>query len=312
MKVLHVEKVISDKDMKDFQNTFVERNKIHTILDEDADVFTKDGRLLLRFRKKKIDNKLSDEFFDNTYDFTRKNTSKNRGSTSGSTTKNINENKPVMSSILGYFDKWAPNHKADFKRLNMKYPIEVRETMFSTQNPDKFKKIVPFIQRINTLYKQLIPENFKKQNKKAKQTEFKIPKTAFTTITTNVNFQTSIHTDKGDDAEGFGNLSVIEKGRYKGAETCLPQYGVGANVREGDILFMDVHEWHGNLPIEKIDEDAIRMSVVCYLRKNVWARTKGKPRSFKEKHLKTLKNIKNKAKKNKNKQTKKKGKKGKK
>lgn len=304
MKVIKVDKEIKDKDMKNLQNTFVKKNQIHTIIDEDADVFTKEGRLLLRFRKNKIDKKLSEDFYKNTYDFTRKNTSKNRGSSSGSTKKNINENKPVMSAIIGYFDKWAPNHKANFKRLNIKYPVEVRETMFSRQNPIKFKKIFPFIQKINNLYKHLIPENFKKQNKKAKQTEFKIPKTAFTTITTNVNFQTSIHTDKGDDVEGFGNLSVIEKGRYKGAETCLPQYGIGVNVREGDILFMDVHEWHGNLPIEKIDDDAIRMSVVCYLRKNVWLRTKGKSKSFKDKHLKTLKNIKNKAKKNKTKKNK--------
>ena len=33
----------------------------------------------------------------------------------------------------------------------------------------------------------------------------------YPTVTTNVNWQTSIHTDKGDDSEGFGNLVVLEE-----------------------------------------------------------------------------------------------------
>jgi L-rhamnose isomerase len=122
--------------------------------------------------------------------------------------------------------------------------------------------------------------SYKKQYDKAKQTYFRIDKTSFTTVTTNVNFQTTIHTDKGDDAEGFGNLVVIENGKYTGGETCFPQYGIGVNVRTGDVLFMDVHQWHGNLPVIKDDPDAKRLSIVCYLRHNVWKNTKGKPKSF--------------------------------
>lgn len=43
--------------------------------------------------------------------------------------------------------------------------------------------------------------------------------TAFTTITTNVNFKTRLHKDRDD--EGFGNLIVIEDGKYEGSETCF-------------------------------------------------------------------------------------------
>ena len=32
--------------------------------------------------------------------------------------------------------------------------------------------------------------------------------------------------------------------KYEGAYTGFPQYGVAANVRTGDFLAMDVHEWH--------------------------------------------------------------------
>ena len=86
------------------------------------------------------------------------------------------------------------------------------------------------------LYKKYVPGSYKKQYDKAKQTYFRVSKTSFTTITTNVNFQTTIHTDKGDDAEGFGNLVVIESGKYNGGETCFPQYGIGINVRTYNLL----------------------------------------------------------------------------
>jgi hypothetical protein len=106
-----------------------------------------------------------------------------------------------------------------------------------------------------------------------------------------VNFQTTVHTDKGDDEEGFGNLAVIEKGKYTGGETCFPQYGLGVDVRTGDIIYMDVHQPHGNLPINLESKDAERLSIVCYLRKKIWEQTKGKTKKFMVKHNQTLKNI---------------------
>ena len=71
----------------------------------------------------------------------------------------------------------------------------------------------------------------------------------------------------------------------------MPQYGVGVNVRTGDILFMDVHEWHGNLPMVKKDKDAIRLSVVCYLRTNVWKNSRNVTKAQMMKHNKTVRSI---------------------
>jgi hypothetical protein len=106
-----------------------------------------------------------------------------------------------------------------------------------------------------------------------------------------VNYQTATHTDKGDDEEGFGNLAVIERGKYEGGETCFPQYGIGVDVRQGDVLYMDVHHHHANLPVVLTEKDAIRLSVVCYLRKRVWLITKGKTYRFFTKHCKTMRKI---------------------
>ena len=34
-----------------------------------------------------------------------------------------------------------------------------------------------------------------------------------------------------------------------GGYTCFPQFGIGVDVRRGDFLAMDVHEWHMTTPI---------------------------------------------------------------
>jgi len=287
--VYTVDKNISDEKMSKLKNTYVTKSQIDFIIDHDADVYTKTGRLLLRFRKNKL---LKDEiqtFYDNVIKFALNKTS-NRGSTTGSEYKNIRKNPKIMTNIIGYFDKFSPKQKFLLKQQG-KTILDVRETRFVMDWPEKFTLLIPLIKSIDKMYKQYIPENYAKQKKKADQTYFKIADTAFTTITTNVNFQTTIHTDKGDDEDGFGNLVVIEKGRYNGGEICFPQYGIGVDIRNNDVLFMNVHEWHGNLPIKLIDKDAKRLSVVCYLRKNIWEKTKNKTKKFMIEHNKTIKNL---------------------
>lgn len=288
--VYHLKKIISDKDMESLQNTYVKPSQIKLVIDHDADVYTEDNKLLLKYRKNKLDKKKISEFYDAVIKFAKSETS-NRGSTSGSTNKHVGFNPRIMSNIFGYFDKFAPQQKVLLRNAGLKDFLEVRETRFNMDCPEQYKRTLPLIKEIDTYYEKLIPEKYKAQRKKANQTYFKIPNTSFTTITTNVNFQTTIHKDKGDDIDGFGNLVVIEKGNYKGAETCFPQYGVGVDLRCYDILFMDVHQWHGNLPMKKIDKDAIRLSVVCYLRYKIWKKTKGKSKKFMQDHNKTLRGL---------------------
>jgi hypothetical protein len=266
-------------------NTKITRSLIPDIINYNADVYTDTGKLLLRFRKKVLNNNNIDEFYKNTIDFA-KNTTNNRGSAIGSSKKNIKDNPKVQTNIIGYFDTFSPKQK--FMLKNHPGILTVRETRFNNKYPNKFKNAYPLIKEIDELYSKIVPDKYKEQRKKANQTFFKIKDTSFSTVTLNVNFQTTIHTDKGDDPDGFGNLVVIEHGEYSGGETCFPEYGIGVNVRTGDILFMDVHEPHGNLPIVKKTEDAQRLSVVCYLRLNIWKKTKGKTRKFMNQHLQKL------------------------
>lgn len=290
--ILYVRKDKSDEEMEKRKNKFILNSEIKNIITDDTDVYTEDNRLLLKFRKNKLKKINIEKFYENVIDFAKKSLSTNRGSASGSKKKNVSDNPKVMSNVIGYMDNFSPKQKFLLTQQKKKVKYNVRECRFNIDYPDKYKELLPLVQDINHYYKMLVPSYYSKQIKKANQTLFKIPKTSFTTITTNVNFQTSIHKDKGDDKDGFGNLSVIENGDYSGAETCFPQYGIGVDVRTGDVLFMDVHEWHGNLPMIKKNKDAIRLSIVCYLRYNVWKNTLKVNKSQMIKHNATVKNIK--------------------
>tara|TARA_Y100000389_G_C17450416_1_gene514393 strand:- start:1262 stop:2236 length:975 start_codon:yes stop_codon:yes gene_type:complete len=294
VKTYTVKKDMSDTEAdKKLMNKFVTASMINDIIIDDADVYAEEGnsrKLLLKFRKNTLSKKHTSAFYDNVIKFALTPTS-NRGSATGSKSKNVYDNPRIMTNIFGYFDRFSPTQKKNFRIAGYKLPLEVRECRFNRDFPELYNKTLPLIREINALYKLHTPVYFKRQNDKAKETAFKIPNTAFTTITTNVNFRTSIHKDKGDDAEGFGNLVVIENGKYSGAETCFPQYGIGVDVRTNDMLFMNVHEMHGNLPMKQIDKDARRLSVVCYLREKLWKRTRGKNEAFVKKHNKTVRDI---------------------
>jgi hypothetical protein len=289
--VYTVDKDYDDKVLAKKLHKLLKPGDVKTLIRDDADVYTADGKLLLRFRKNKLTKAHQEAFYDNVIKFA-KNVSSLRGSASGSKKKHLGATKKVMSNIFGYFDRWTPSQKMVFKRLGKKPAINVRECRFNMDYPEQYKKTIPLIEEIDSMYAKLTPDHYAKQIKKAKETFFKIANTSFTTITTNVNFQTGLHTDKGDDEDGFGNLAVIEHGgKYTGGETCFPQYGVGVDVRSGDVLFMDVHQPHANLPIQKKSEDATRLSIVCYLRKNIWLNSRNKTRKFFETHNRTMKNM---------------------
>lgn len=288
VKIVQVKKKFSDRHMaQEFRNTFIKKDQIDTIFKEDVDVYNEEtGNLLLKYRKNVLRRAELTDFYDATIHHAKHNQTSTRGKATGSDTNSEKFN----SSIFGYFDRWGAMNKQKMKWGGFKNLTEVRPSQFLLKSPEQYKRTLPLIESINDKYSELVTDKFDKQNAKALETPFTISDTAFTTVTTNVNLQTTIHKDHGDDNEGFGNLAVIERGKYKGGETCMPQYGIGVDVREGDILFMDVHQYHGNLPFN-LSPGAIRMSIVCYLRKSVWKRTGGWSEDMAKEHLETYKAI---------------------
>lgn len=193
-------------------------------------------------------------------------------------------NNQVASNPIGFYE--AGKNFAD---------LPCRLTHFTRTNYEKYQAGLPFIQRIDTLFKNLIPDAYERQRSRAdEKPHLKIPKTCFSTVTINRNFRTALHRDAGDFKGGFGNLTVIERGKYHGGYTVFPQFGVAINLRKNDFVAMDVHQWHANTHLYETDEDKAyneslpddfkdnpevgtaglykkytRISFVCYLREKI-------------------------------------------
>ena len=166
-----------------------------------------------------------------------------------------------QSNIIGYYDKRDRN-------LGKGAP-PCRTTAFTSQQVEKWIKVLPLISAIDKQFKTLIPKNHKIQHKEAHKTKFVIKNTAFSTVTINYNWRTALHKDAGDLKQGFGNLIVLEEGEYKGGYTGFPQFKVAIDVRHGDFLAMDVHEWHCNTKIISKTNNYTRLSLVAYLREKM-------------------------------------------
>jgi len=164
----------------------------------------------------------------------------------------------VRSGIVGYFDR------------NARFPY-CRLTAFNQQHLDRFNKALPIIKFVDSWYAKLMPYEYGLQRELADHTsqDFVIKGTAFTTVTVNRNWQTAVHKDSGDYRYGFGNLLALRQGTYTGGWLCLPRWGIGFDLRNGDLLLMDVHQWHGNTPIVLEDKNAIRLSLVMYYREKM-------------------------------------------
>lgn len=193
-------------------------------------------------------------------------------------------NNQVASNPIGFYE--SGKNFAD---------LPCRLTHFTRTNFEKYNDGLPFIQHIDKLFQKLIPDAHNKQLIRADtKPHLKIPKTAFSTVTINRNFRTAMHRDAGDFKDGFGNLTVIERGKYHGGYTIFPQYGVAIDLRNNDFVAMDVHQWHCNTPMYETEEDKAfndkldyafkdnpevgtvgiyekytRISFVCYLREKI-------------------------------------------
>jgi len=282
--IYKVRKIMTDEQIAAKEAKFFSEKAFPHIVDHNADVYTEDGQLLLRFRKNVLPLRNIDAAYEALIQFAKQKVT-SRGNASGSKIKVVGMNNEVMSNVIGYFDKYSIFEKHMFLKTKIPKKYKVRITSFTRQYPDKWARVVPLIQDIDRQYRKLVPKEYRAQKAAADQTAYRIDGTAFSTVTTNVNFRTALHKDAGDFTEGFGNLVVIERGEYEGAYTGFPQYGVAVDVRTGDFLAMDVHQYHANTKLRLKSPDTIRMSLVSYLRQALYEKTKGTTREHLRKNL---------------------------
>jgi hypothetical protein len=312
VKKIVVKPILSDKEMEEKEGKYCTEKDITKVYDEDIDVYTEntEGKeiLLAKFRKNVIPKDIIENGWEAFYETAA--TSRNRGAAAGPiqlksdywkkrkpvevdkwSTRYIHEGKVskmkvnnlVFSSVLGFFEETP----------FMKLPC--RLTSYTQRYFDNYRTGIPYIQFLNKCFKTLTPIEYNKQLIRAKkQPKFRIDDTAFSSVTINRNFRTALHMDDGDFREGFGNLSVIERGKYSGGYTIFPRYKIGFNVRTGDYIAMNVHEYHCNTEMVEtkeqkeynkslpqihfedpttgtlgIDKKFTRISFVCYLREKI-------------------------------------------
>jgi hypothetical protein len=166
----------------------------------------------------------------------------------------------VHSGIAGWFDRYP------------RIPFG-RATSYTRDNFDKFKMGFPFLQSLAKGFKDLLPWRYGNQMEAAKKIDsrFLVPETPFTTITVNKTFRTACHFDAGDLTSGLSNLLTLSNnGNYEGCYLVAPEYRVAVNVRPGDLLLINNHEvMHGNTEIKLLDDEAERISLVCYFREKM-------------------------------------------
>ena len=266
METIRLKQVIPEPKIANLKGKFLDDNSYDRVITQDCDAYDINGKLLFRYRKNAIPLEtlqLGYNAFKDSITLTD-----GRGTASGSSHKrirkdgsvsNITIGNKVFSGNVGYMDAGAMVHYC-------------RKTAFARDYFDKFSQGLPFVEFIDKKYEELCPIHYKKQMAIAKGTNrnYRLGETSFTTVTVNRNFQTAIHKDAGDLPDGFGNLIVYREGNYTGSYFCLPEYRVAIDMQNCDILFADVHRWHGNTPFKDCSDDFMRIAFVLYYREYMY------------------------------------------
>ncbi len=264
IKNIYLDKIISDHELKSIKGDYLDDAWIFNHLTGDCDVYDKQSKILIcSLRKKRIKQN----------DVAWKNLSKlavparGRGAAAGpidpesvywkkrtlhktskfktgylkpdGTPSKMMVSNQVCSTPIGYYEK--------MKAVGSDLPC--RLTYHTAHSLHEYQQGIPYIEEINRWYKKLHPTHYVKQKARAdKQPNFRIANTAFSTVTINRNFRTGLHQDSGDWG-GYACLTILERGQYNGGLFMIPAYGIGIDLREGDILVAKVSEHHCNSEI---------------------------------------------------------------
>ena len=266
MKTYKLKKQLTDQQTEKLKGKYLNDKNYDLLITEDTDAYDVNGKLLFRFRKNSMPLEtlmVGVNSFKDSIEVTE-----SRGYASGSSHKrirkdgsvsNITVGNKVESGSVGFMDSGAM----------VKY---CRKTAFAKNYFDKYKSGIPFVKFVDENYKELCPTHYQKQKAISNGTNknYIIGDTSFTTVTVNKNFRTAVHQDAGDYPDGFGNLIAYREGNWTGGYFCLPQYKVAIDLQNTDMLFVDVHQWHGNTDFINTNEDFLRISFVLYYREYMY------------------------------------------
>ena len=175
----------------------------------------------------------------------------------------------VRCGVAGYFTKVGK--------------LPCRMVAWSRDHLEKHKELIGLCEEIQDTYEELCPELYNKQKERADlKPEFRLGDTCFSTMTLNYDFRTATHKDKGDMLGVLSTLTILEDklNNYEDFFLGLPEYKICFDLRDGDTIYFDAHEYHANTECKVLSPDlgidkltgnyfAGRIAVVCYLREKL-------------------------------------------
>lgn len=275
MKIYASSKV-SDDECKSRKGHYVSEDDFDILLTADADVYDAETKKpILKFRK----NVFEREIINTAWKYTRHlaKASRGRGASAGL----IDPEAIYWKKREIYWrDKWSAKYMVkdkktgEMKQSNMKVNNEVasnpigyygatkslgldmpcRLSHYTKTHYEDFKGAMPFFVEVANMYRGLMPDKYEIQKERAEVNDFHIKDTPFSTVTINRNFRTAIHQDAGDFG-GWASLAVVEEGKYHGGYFVLPKYRIAVDLRQGDYLVCDVHQYHANTELYETEED---------------------------------------------------------
>jgi hypothetical protein len=159
------------------------------------------------------------------------------------------------SDFLGFFDQ-TPRFRF------------CRETAWSFKRPDIFEMSKPLVEAVEYVNRHEAHDPWRRQRDFMRRVsqDYKYPDSIYSTLTINLNVRSCGHTDDGDFRGGMGNLIVLEWPRDDSGVLVMPRERVALVARPGDVLLMNVHHLHGNLPLTV---GGTRLTAVLYAREGL-------------------------------------------
>lgn len=162
----------------------------------------------------------------------------------------------VRTGQLGGMDKSATRRKGQ--------TAQCRLTSWTVEHPEVLDAAKRLILIADEVFREQLADRHAAQLSVVSLAPkpYQIFETAFSTITVNKNWRTAYHTDKGDLKAGFGVMLTL--GDFSGGLLVFPRFRAAFNMRPGDVLLADVHQFHGNTQI-----NGDRISCVMYCRQHI-------------------------------------------
>jgi hypothetical protein len=149
------------------------------------------------------------------------------------------EKRPYQGDAGGYFD--------------------CRATKFTASDLDGWSRVLGYVGSLDDKFRsenEALQGRYDVQRAAADRTDpsLIINGTAFSTITVNCwdatrDRRSPLHKDSRDLVEGFGVIGCASSFGYEGATLIFPAFRIGFDLRAGDVLLCDVHEFHCNAPL---------------------------------------------------------------